>query len=101
MVCEAESTGAAKTYAVRGPYPLCQRCRIYPVPPGNLLLPALPMREPRHLRLFPSSSLQGCVHTRRTTHARPSSWQCLCGVGLDACTHVWICAERSSHTALP
>lgn len=99
MVCEAESTGAARTSAVRGSYPFCQRCRIYPVPPGTCFCLRCPCGSP--LRLFPSSSLQDCVHTRRTTHARPSSWQCLCGVGLDGCTHVWLCAERSSHTALP
>lgn len=31
-------------------------------------------RAPRHLRPLPSSGLRDCVHTRRTTHRRPSSW---------------------------
>lgn len=77
-----------------------------PAASRNQLLSALAagtasIRAPGHLRPFPSSSLRDCVHTGRTTHPRPSSWQCLCGVGPDGCTHVWICAERSSHTALP
>lgn len=105
MVCEAESTRAAKTSTVRGSSPLWQ----WPALRGasrNLLLSALAdgtasMRAPHHLHPFPSSSVRDCVHIRRTAHPRPSSWWCLCGVGPDGYTHVWICAECSTHTAFP
>lgn len=59
-------------------------------------------RALRRLRPLPSSDLRDRVHTQRTTPSPALGGRpCLCRVGPDRGTHVWICAERSAHTALP
>lgn len=59
-------------------------------------------RALRRLRPLPSSDLRDRVHTQRTTPSPALGGRpCLWGVGPDPGTHVWICAERSAHTALP
>lgn len=61
-------------------------------------------RAPGHLHPF-AAPVAG-MHPQPALHSPPPRrWvggrPCLCRVGPDGCTHVWLCAERSSHTALP
>lgn len=98
VVCEAASTWAAGIWCAEIP-----AVSAGPGPRGGSPSPHLSkiaMRVPDHLRLFCSCCLRDCIEAPRARCLGPGSgWRpCLFGVGLDGCTHVWLSAERFSHS---